>query len=145
MRPYATTQHANGRNAFGLFLTNLLTLPSPIFLKTCLFNPSMFNAIQLEVRTRISNGQIGLPPDIQDAFTRNANEMLSDVQLMDKFGNEILQHYKLDDVEDLGDWLELDDDDEMGELEDVEQLSQKRSEMAVHLSMESSRNIFCVL
>ena len=58
---------------------------------------------------------------------------------MDKFGNEILQPYMLDNVEDLGEWL--DDDDEMGdisgdELEDEEQLSQKRNELIVHLSME---------
>jgi hypothetical protein len=104
------------------------------------FSPTAFNTLQPELRTRVSNGKIGLPLDIHDAFTRNPNEMLDDMQLMNKFGKEILQQYRLEDLDDneVEEWL---DDDEMGdisddELEDDQLVNEKRSELALHLSME---------
>ena len=105
------------------------------------FSPTAFNALQPELRTRVSNGKISLPPDIHDAFTKNAIEMLNDMQLMDKFGEEVLQQYRIEDLDDneMEEWL--DDDSEMGdisddELEDNQLISEKRSELALHLSME---------
>ena len=46
------------------------------------FSPNVFNTLQPELRAHISTGKIGLPSDISDAFTKNANEMLSDLQLV---------------------------------------------------------------
>jgi hypothetical protein len=104
------------------------------------FSPTAFNALQPELRTRVSNGKIGLPLDIQDTFTRNSNEMLDDMQLMDKFRKEILQLYRLEDLDnnEVEEWLDDDEMDDISddELEDDKLVDEKHSELALHLSME---------
>ena len=67
--------------------------------------------------------------------------MLNDIQLIDKFKEEVLQQYRIEDLDDneMEEWL--DDDSEMSdisddELEDNQLISEKHSELALHLSME---------
>ncbi|KAJ3571967.1 hypothetical protein NP233_g3409 [Leucocoprinus birnbaumii] len=75
------------------------------------FNPTFFGSLQHSMCKKITSQMISLLPDIKDTFSGSCDEQLSNQRFMDKYGDDVLACYKLDDL-----YL-VDDDDEEEEFQ----------------------------
>ena len=91
--------------------TAFLTLPQNIPIDY--YDPSFFNGLQPHLRKRIASQNIALLPNIEDSFTKCADENLSDSAFQLKFADAVLVKYRLDDLEEIDnseeEWLEDED------------------------------------
>jgi hypothetical protein len=84
------------------------------------FDPAFYNNLQPLRRLLIACKKIAFLPNVDQSFTRNQDEKLSDDDFMMKYGDAVLMAYELvdenefDGMEDEidGDWI-VDDDEEM--------------------------------
>ena len=74
------------------------------------YNPSFFNRLQPYLHKQIALQIVVFLSNIEDLFTKCADENLSDSVFQSKFADTVLAKYRLDDLEEINDseeeWLE---------------------------------------
>ena len=77
------------------------------------YDPNFFNRLQLHLHKWIASQTVALLPNIEESFTKYANENLSDFAFQSKFADAILVKYRLDSLEEINDsekeWIEDED------------------------------------
>ena len=91
--------------------TAFLTFPQNVPIDY--YDPSFFNGLQPHLCKQIALQTVVLLPNIEDLFTKYADENLSNSVFQSKFANTVLAKYRLDDLEEINDsekeWLENED------------------------------------
>jgi len=76
--------------------TAFFTLPQEV--PVDYYDPEFFSQLQPQLHHKIANKSIALLPDIEETFTYSQDEQLSNKAFMQKYSEEILARYKLDDL-----------------------------------------------
>lgn len=108
------------------------------------YDPNFFNLQQPRTRKRIAIRQVALLPDVKSSFQNHPDERLSDEAFMAKYGQVVLIRYMLpgpeveaEEVEWIEDDEELEMDDDFSPTSNLEDIVEKRDNLARHLSEES--------
>jgi len=62
------------------------------------YDPEFFSQLQPQLHYKIANKSIAFLPDIEETFTYSQDKQLSDKVFMQKYSEDILARYKLDDL-----------------------------------------------
>jgi len=81
------------------------------------YDPEFFSQLQPQLCHKIANKSIALLPGIEETFTYSQDEQLSDKAFMQKYGEDILARYKLDDLSNVEISADEEDFDETEEME----------------------------
>jgi len=84
------------------------------------YDPEFFSQLQPQLCCKIANKSIALLPDIEETFTYSQDEWLSDKAFMQKYSEEILARYKLDDLSDVKSEEILADKEDFDKMEEIE-------------------------
>jgi len=84
------------------------------------YDPEFFSKLQPQLCHKIANKSIALLPDIEEIFTYSQDEQLSDKAFMQKYGEDILARYKLDDLSNVESEEISADEKDFDEMEEIE-------------------------
>jgi len=84
------------------------------------YDPEFFSQLQPQLCCKIANKSIALFPDIEKTFIYSQDEWLSDKAFMQKYGEEILARYKLNDLSDIESEEISVDEKDFDEMEEIE-------------------------
>jgi len=84
------------------------------------YDPEFFSQLQPQLRHKIANKSIVLFSGIEETFTYSQDEQLSDKAFMQKYGEDILAKYKLDDLSNVESEEISADEEDFDETEEME-------------------------
>jgi len=98
--------------------TAFFTLPQEV--PVDYYDPEFFSQLQPQLHCKIANKSIALLSDIEKTFIYSQDEWLSDKAFMQKYSEEILARYKLDDLSDVESEEISADEEDFDEIEEME-------------------------